>query len=688
MILSVTFFLTALPGFAMQTDQAVRAEIERFNEKFNKPPLDLSAKTILSLLDLSHPGLEAVKVAAENHDEERALNELLLYFKTEKKYITIKKEDTQTKYRKELADLAVNHIIKGNKNYDPVYRGTKLDWVGKAVIDGDVIDDAEWLCQYHRLYWWTFLAKAYEETGKKDYFYEWRYELVNYTDDMLPMDKDTLWSCQRGMETYYRCKAAMWVFPTFIMLEEFDTKLLRYFLAFFHHHAEHIRRVYADGGNHLLGELTAVFDNGLFFPEFKKSKEWISDGVTKVPAMLKEMVFREGMNKELVFSYHLMYCELFHAFYAQAKNNGMLDKIDSDYGDIVKNLHDIMMIALLPDGSTVQFGDAWKYRKEPDGSFVPRYGDWIYRVWNERYPDDSHYRFLLTNGKEGKAWDDTCFRYTESGFHFFRNEWSRQAIYLALKYGPSARAHNQPDNGAFSLAAYGRDFMIDSGSYIYNSDDPDDQYWRKWFRASKVHQTLTLDNRDITPAPTYQLWHNEDDLTIAVIDNQGYENLCHRRSVLFMDKRFFVIFDEAIGSATGKVRTHFQLTPCEPVMTKEGMIVRTNYETGPNLLLKAFTQSHPVEMEMEEGWISYLYKHKEPRPAFSYAIDKQSENPVSFLTALVPTKHVVSDALSESLTAKVEKKSDNLYQYEITLESNVWKIEVNITDKEVAAICF
>jgi heparan-sulfate lyase len=537
---------------AAEINQIVRAEMDRFNERFDRADLDTSAKTVLGFLKLDYPGLEDVREAYEVGDYDAGIDALLDYFRNDKEYIIFPEETTQTPYRKELADLALNHVIKGNKNFDPVYRGTRIDWVGKAVLDGEVVETVEWLYQYHRLYWWTFLAKAYEETGDEDYFYEWRYELVTYTDDLLPLSKKTLYASRRGMETYGRCNIALKTLPYFIKSDLFDAKLLRIYLAFFHHQAEHIRQVYSGGGNHLLGEVTQVFNNGLFFPELKKSDEWIHDGLSMVPGMMKEMVYDEGMNKELVFSYHVMYCELFHKFYQQAEKNGYADQLPDDFYDTLKGLHDIKMIALFPDGSTTQFGDAWKYTKLKDASYAPRYASWIYDTWVDRFPDEPHYKYLQTNGAEGEAWEETCFRFEESGFHFFRNEWSRDAIFMPVKYGPKARGHNQPDNGTFSLSAYGRDFMVDSGSYVYNSDDPEEKALRQWFRRSASHQTLTLNYGNVSQLPEYMYWENQYNKTVAVVDNHSYEGLTHRRTIIFLEKLYFIIHDEAIGDATGR----------------------------------------------------------------------------------------------------------------------------------------
>lgn len=85
---------------------------------------------------------------------------------------------------------------------------------------------------------------------------------------------------------------------------------------------------------------------------------------------------------------------------------------------------------------------------------------------------------------------------------------------------------------------------------------------RNWFRATAVHNTLTLDNRtiEVTESVT-KLWQPEGNTQILVTENPGYKDLKHRRSVFFVDNSFFVIVDEAIGKAKGTVNLHYQF--CE-----------------------------------------------------------------------------------------------------------------------------
>jgi len=115
--------------------------------------------------------------------------------------------------------------------------------------------------------------------------------------------------------------------------------------------------------------------------------------------------------------------------------------------------------------------------------------------------------------------------------------------------------------------------------------------------------TLTLDNRDTSCQPTCLLWSETINLVALVVENQSFAGLKHRRTVLFVDNRAFLIHDEAIGGDAGSVRVHFQFAPCKAEM--RGLVARTCYDAGANLLAKTFALGKEVALEQEEGWISY-----------------------------------------------------------------------------------
>ena len=176
--------------------------------------------------------------------------------------------------------------------------------------------------------------------------------------------------------------------------------------------------------------------------------------------------------------------------------------------------------------------------------------------------------------------------------------------------------------------------MPDAGSYIYSGDPVN----RAWFRQTKIHQTVTLNGENSKYAPKLLLWQPGNDLDVLVVENQSYKNLVHRRSVFFVDKKYFVIIDDAFGTEAGDVDIHFQLAPGagDAVFNRDKLSVASNFSDGWNVMVR--TQEQPgLEMTEEEGQVSFLYTKKEPRPAFRFRIKKENQNDqIRFVTLVVP----------------------------------------------------
>jgi heparan-sulfate lyase len=198
--------------------------------------------------------------------------------------------------------------------------------------------------------------------------------------------------------------------------------------------------------------------------------------------------------------------------------------------------------------------------------------------------------------------------------------------------------------------------MPDAGSFIY-SGDPEN---RAWFRQTKVHQTLTLNGKNSAYAPNLLLWKPGKDLDVLVVENASYPDLTHRRAVLFVDKKFFVIVDEAMGSAMGDIDLHFQLGPGNAIVDKQNQTVSSNFSEGWNVMVKSVDQKDMKLIE-EEGQVSFIYTKKEPRPAFCFNLKKEAvDKNVRFITVVAPyngTKPDVSVSISSQIpigAARVE----------------------------------
>jgi heparan-sulfate lyase len=670
-----TVLASVLPTWSAETPppapEVVR-ELEKFAASWPEKILPDDARfgivRILSFLNLDYPGLEKVKAAAGAKQYEVAEQELLAYFKTAR----AAKADASAKLGKQdqlHADDALRHYFRGNKDvHPPVFRGARIDWTGRAFANGQEIHDGEWYLQFQRLTWWPALARTYAATGDEKYFREWRFELVRWAEEFLPFSRKTPGFVSRGMETCSRCEYHMTVLPAMLRSKEFDAKTLLYFLASFHDQAEHIPQVYAGVGNHRLNDLAQVFRNGIAFPEFKRSEAWKNDALTLLPKMMDDDVYADGMNKELVFSYHTMYIGLFEQAYSMFRKYGYADRLPPRYYPQLLKMAEIYAMQSFPDFSSCQFGDGWK-GKGNMGSFFSR-------NLAPYAADIPYFDYMASGGKKGAPPARCSAAYPESGFYFFRSAWKPDAIFMPLKCGAEAEWHNQMDNGTFELFAYGRNLMTDSGCYLYGSTSPEEQRWRAWFRSTKVHQTLTLDNRDADRKPTHLLWSEAENLVALAVENQSYPGLKHRRTVLFIDNRYFLIHDEAIGDAAGDVAIHFQFTAGDLKLDK--LVAQTGYAEGANLRVQAFPCGREPVAEPEEGWISYEIAKKEKRPAWCWKLRKTAAEPgVEFLTALVPYR---DGPAPEVVEASVSAQG-NTRLFKVKVGSAVRSIDVNFDQK-------
>jgi heparan-sulfate lyase len=285
---------------------------------------------------------------------------------------------------------------------------------------------------------------------------------------------------------------------------------------------------------------------------------------------------------------------------------------------------------LLPDFSLPMFSDTHSFKA--DAVIKNSKG------WMKLFPDNEQIRFFATEGKEGVAPKTTLNAMKTSGFYSLRNSWDADATAMVYKGGPAGEWHCQLDNGTFNLMVKGRNFFPDAGSYSYGGD-AEVTKMRDWFRQTKVHNTLTLNDKNLEKADTKcLLWKSDNNVDMLVTENPSYRNLSHRRSVFFLDKKFYVIVDEAIGEAIGKVGIHYQMCEGDVTLDLLGQKAYTNFDDGNNLIVKTFSEQNQTMLE-EEGWISYESKMKLPRKAYTFNVDKLSETPVRFITVILPIEN-------------------------------------------------
>jgi heparan-sulfate lyase len=575
---------------------------------------------LLSRLNLDFPGLEQVKAAAG--EPEIAIKELLICFRNgvsgkhplDKNTKSSLLGNCATPKDLEVADNALKHIFVGQPAYPPHFCGEDIDWSTSPV------PDSEWVWQLNRMGFWSAIGKAYWHTGDEKYAEAWVEQL---TDWVRKNPNDTAHHyAWRSIEAGIRGHQWMELFQRFVDSPSFTPEVLTAFLNSCYDHASYLMTKYSTRSNWGLMEAEGMAFIAIIFPQFNDSKTWRTEAIRRLNAETTLQVYPDGFQRELSLGYHRGCISWFLGTYELAQLNGIKNVFSDEYLRTVEKMCEVVMKVALPDGTHAQFGDDWQ------GTSGQHKQDFL--KWAELFGRED-FLYLATDGEKGVPPAQTTFALSKSGFYSMRSGWDKNAVCMVLKCGPDGGGHSQPDNGTFDLYTGGRNLMPDGGCYIY-SGDPEN---RDWFRQTKVHKTLTLNDRNSRYAPNLLLWSPGEQQDILVIENDSYENLRHRRAVFFIDKKYFVIVDEAIGTATGQTRIHFQLAPGNAVFNEKDRSVWTDFKDSPNVLIRTMPQKG-LKLIKEEGQVSFVYTVKEPRPAFVYQIDKSTEKGIRFVTVVAP----------------------------------------------------
>jgi Heparinase II/III N-terminus/Heparinase II/III-like protein len=583
----------------------------------------IEVRKLLSRINLNAAGLEKVKATLS--DPLLAVNQLLIYYQTRTSVNhpvnRLTKIDMFGKCASEkdikVADNALNHIFIGQGAYPPYFCGNDINWNTRPV------PDKEWVWQLNRMPSWQSMALAYWHTNDEKYAHEWCYQLVDWTKKN-PRDSlhDYAW---RSIEAGIRGNSWTGLFQRFLDSPSFTPEVLTAFLNSCYDHAEFLMTRYSKGSNWALMEAEGMAFIAMTFPEFKDSEKWRDEAITRLNIEIQNQVYSDGHQRELALSYHMGCIAWFTRTYDLALMNGQKDAFPEAYSKIVEKMCEVPLKLGFSDGSTAQFGDSWSGKP---GSIFGKMKEWAH-LYNR--PD---FLYVATEGKEGNKPDSTAYALTQSGYYSMRSTWDRNAICMVLKNGPDGGGHCHPDNGTFELYAGGRHLMPDAGSYIY-SGDPEN---RAWFRQTKVHQTLTLNGLNTAYAPKLLLWKSGKNLDILVVENESYPDLTHRRAMLFVNKKFFVIIDDAFGDGSGDIDLHFQLAPGNALFDNTELSVNSSFPEGWNVMVQSMNQKG-MKLVKEEGQVSFVYTIKEPRPAFCYSLHKERmQKGVRFVTVVLPYK--------------------------------------------------
>lgn len=635
-------------------------EVNLFRPLPANKPNEVVDPRLFDVINLDYPGLERVKAHYEANEYYYAAYELLQYYRNRGEVINpnvnlITPSITETEQN--IADQALEYrfYIKGfqesmndgKATYYSFKKDGKINW--KYVPDG--ITDQEFTNQFHRQQWMFPQAKAYRISRDEKYITSWIEVYGDWLrtfpcpEGKVDKNKNVEWY---GLQPAHRVQDQLDMIPYFIQSDHFTPEWLSTFLIALADEVECIRKNYYSETNILLTQIESVVTAGILMPEFEKAGEWLEEGAAKSMEQVDAQFAEDGVHVELTFGYHVEAVYALYKIYKMAQLNNKLDVFSSNYTEQLKKAARFVMDSVYPDYTVDNFNDtgssAWT-KSVLLGNF---------RRYAEMFPDDEGFKWMATEGIQGKAPKELIQMYTTSGYYMLRSKWSKDALMMILKnnYNPKNYWHCQGDNGTFGLYRNGRNFCPDAGFYSYGNEDPNSQASkdRVAYAATTMHNTMTKNKATIASGYMKGKFLKQDSkngIDVLVTENQSYSDLAHRRAVFFVNKTFFVLVDEGYGTASNApVNLTFNIAPAGNVTIDDDKEnykygAYTNFTDDNNMLFKTFTETttgYSVETDTN-SFSNELGVVSGKRKWYRVNITKESDKAARFITVIYPFKN-------------------------------------------------
>lgn len=593
---------------------------------------------VFECLNLDYPGLEKVKTHYENGEFYLASQALLNYYRLRQdvvnpliSLINISVPSGEQK----MADDALqykfyikNYTDANGESYQfPKNEEGLIDWSYQPNTDG------EFRSQLYRLEWFPAQGKAYRATGNEAYTKSW---MEVYGDFMkqnpIPTSEEyDHYGTYGSLPVSERVSNATDVFFYFIQSPNFTPSFLSSFLVSLSEQVEYIKTHYYNAGNNIyIAQAFSVTKAAMLFPEFKEATTWVKNGTDILGQEVSNQFLEDGMQFEVDLSYHIGEVATFYDAIILAKANHKEDLLPTTYIESMRKATELLMNLMYPDYSVEAFNDTRpvSWTKSVITKNLKKYV--------EMFPENEQMKWMAYNGKQGIKPSHLTKAFTTSGYYVLRNGWETSSTMLIHTNNPTAAWHNQGDNGTFALYHNGRHFFPDSGCFTYNNGST-----REWFRSAKQHNTMTLNDkpiRDTNRNGKYLQLQTISNTDVLVTENQSYSDLKHRRAIFFVDKSFFVIVDEGIGTATGKVSLNFHLcegSDSEVVYDLNENGAHTAFADNNNMICRTFSNSN-LSTAGFAGKVSYNIDQANDRKSYEVNLTKATDETARFITVLVP----------------------------------------------------
>ena len=496
-------------------------------------------------------------------------------------------------------------------------------------LNRDQGSDVRVLWELNRLAHFITLGRAYAVTNDEKFSAEFL-EQVQSWSAQNPYGLGPNWHC--AMEVALRAMNLVAAFELFRQSTQLNEDSLSQLLALFDQHGTFIRRnlefSYIATSNHYFSDVVGLLWLGVMLPELSEAKAWRDFGRREMLREMDKQILADGADFESSTGYHRFVLELLLYSFLLCRYNDV--DIPARYWDKLRAMLKYLKGYLRPDSYAPLLGDSdggqvlqIQNRAANDHAYLLSLGavaldDSSLKVKDE----DPTEEMLWLFGEAGlstfkhmrtatEVWTSQSF--PNAGTHILRHD----DLYLCFNTsgaGLNGRgSHGHNDALSIEVAACGRAFIVDPGTFVYTGN----LRARHLFRSTAYHSTVKIDDVDQNTTnldspfvigddarPRVLFWEIGPDSDKISAEHHGYSRLTepviHRRTITFdKRKRSWLVEDEFLGEGehTFSIRFHFDAELA--VDSRDNVVIARDTKSGASLLVRSLTLETQAELEKQ-----------------------------------------------------------------------------------------
>ena len=377
--------------------------------------------------------------------------------------------------------------------------------------------------------------------------------------------------------------------------------------------------LYSSLGNHTIAECVGLIFAGAIFRNTREGREWLKTGEGLLKQELNHQILDDGGPAEHSFNYHRFVLDLYWF---------VIDFLEKN------NLHNCIDFK-----ERLTQGECFLTAFENTRGTLPSIGD----------SDDGHAiapglhpRRIIPEKKTEKLQI-----FSTSGYSIIHCN----NTVLSFDHGPLGMPplynHGHADALSITLSVDSKEMLVDPGTYRYNGDSE----FRKYFKGTRAHNTVTIDGLDQAVQETGFIWSRpykaklvksaeiNGDLFLQA-NHDGYmrikEPVRHFRAIYNFDEINFFVKDTFLGKGVHTFELNYHVHPDSEISLEDNGWWKINHQ-GSVIFMRLVDGNNFNVIKGQRapifGWYSPSYGIKLKSGVLNCTI-KGNAQEVSFITAI------------------------------------------------------